>query len=87
MDVLIVEIVQDKNDVLNETKVSSSVQRLKLLGTTLREPKPKNLFSGHYVVGLTGGIASGKTHISKFLEKQGCAVSFFIEIFIKFFCR
>lgn len=68
----------DKIDgVLNESKISSSVHRREILGTILVEPSPKSsvISDKHYVIGLTGGIASGKTHIAKYLDAQGCEVS------------
>lgn len=83
MDELVVHVVkllgsedlQDK--VLNEAKISSSVERRNLLGTIIREPNSsveKSISGNHYVIGLTGGIASGKTHIAKYLASQGCEV-------------
>jgi phosphopantetheine adenylyltransferase/dephospho-CoA kinase len=68
------EILQD--NILNEVKISSSAQRRQILGTLLRKPTYENMpiSKTHYVIGLTGGIASGKTHISKYLESQGCEV-------------
>lgn len=58
-----------------ESKVSSSNQRLDLLGTRLKEPilKP-HLPSYPYIIGLIGGIASGKSVISQHFEKLGAFV-------------
>ncbi|XP_077286040.1 bifunctional Phosphopantetheine adenylyltransferase - Dephospho-CoA kinase isoform X2 [Arctopsyche grandis] len=58
-----------------ETKVSSSNRRLRLLGTVIREPvENPHLDSSPYVIGLTGGIASGKTNITKKLGELGAGV-------------
>lgn len=58
-----------------EKKVSSSNQRMDLLGTRLKEPEPNpNLPNYPYIVGLTGGIASGKSKISLYFEELGAAV-------------
>lgn len=58
-----------------ENKVSSSNQRLDLLGTRLRLPIAKpNLPNYPYIIGLIGGIASGKSVISQHFEKLGAAV-------------
>uniref|UniRef100_A0A914HUG2 RanBP2-type domain-containing protein n=1 Tax=Globodera rostochiensis TaxID=31243 RepID=A0A914HUG2_GLORO len=78
LDICLVDVL--KNDcpdaVLKENKISSSLKRRELLGTVLAEPrKPKEAISNeHYVIGLTGGIASGKTHIAKYLADKGCEV-------------
>lgn len=80
LKVSIIELMKDTDsssksimERLNENKVSSSVARLKKLGTILREPEiNKNLPSRPYLIGLTGGIASGKTAIGKYLESLGC---------------
>ncbi|CAG0914400.1 unnamed protein product [Notodromas monacha] len=55
-----------------EDKVSSSSRRMRLLGTRLNTPKIPSALP--YVVGLTGGICSGKSSICKRLEKLGAAV-------------
>lgn len=58
-----------------EKKVSSSNQRLDLLGTRLHRPLAKPHLSHYpYIIGLIGGIASGKSVISQHFEKLGAAV-------------
>lgn len=58
-----------------EKKISSSNQRLDLLGTRLKEPELKpHLPKEPYIIGLIGGIASGKSIISQHFEKLGAAV-------------
>ena len=60
----------DKYSPENEGKVSSSSQRMRLLGIELKAPEKKWICSaGPYVIGLTGGSCSGKTNISKYLGK------------------
>lgn len=58
-----------------ENKISSSNQRLDLLGNRLKEPISKPHLPNHpYIIGLIGGIASGKSVISQHFEKLGAAV-------------
>ncbi|XP_063236707.1 bifunctional coenzyme A synthase isoform X2 [Bacillus rossius redtenbacheri] len=58
-----------------EKKLSSSNRRLRLLGTRLRTPPPRpDLPARPYVVGLTGGIASGKSSLSGHLRALGAGV-------------
>lgn len=65
----------ETNEEGKETKVSSSNQRLDLLGTRLREPEPKrNLPNYPYIIGLVGGIASGKSVMTKYFEQHGAVV-------------
>lgn len=54
---------------LNENKISSSIMRMEKLGTILRAPlENKNIPSRPYLVGLTGGVASGKTSVANYLQ-------------------
>ncbi|XP_013778633.1 bifunctional coenzyme A synthase-like [Limulus polyphemus] len=71
-----VSMVHDpSHNSIEEDKVSSSSIRMRLLGTELNPPTPKpHLPSRPYLIGLTGSIASGKSSISKRLEKLGAAV-------------
>lgn len=63
---------QDELRRLNEAKVSSSIMRMDKLGTILREPQPNdNIPKKPYMIGLTGGIASGKTAIGEYLKTLG----------------
>lgn len=65
----------ETNEEAKEKKVSSSNRRLDLLGTRLNEPKPKPHIPNYpYIIGLIGGIASGKSIISQHFEKLGAAV-------------
>lgn len=65
----------ETNEEGKERKVSSSNQRLDLLGSRLKEPEPKpHLPNYPYIIGLIGGIASGKSVISQHFEKLGATV-------------
>uniref|UniRef100_F6T7H6 Bifunctional coenzyme A synthase n=1 Tax=Ciona intestinalis TaxID=7719 RepID=F6T7H6_CIOIN len=59
-----------------ETKLSSSTLRYKSLGTLRKSPNMRTLSHppGAYVIGLTGGIASGKSSIAKRLQNLGAVV-------------
>lgn len=76
LDVMKIDLVEDSPvdlaDSLNaEGKVSSSAGRVRELGTLLCKPN-KPLKKGEcYVIGITGGIASGKSSIVKRLSKMG----------------
>lgn len=62
----------DVKQMLRENKISSSLMRVNKLGTMLKEPEEGNLRPKNpYIIGLTGGIASGKTTIGKYLESIG----------------
>ncbi|XP_047533550.1 bifunctional coenzyme A synthase isoform X1 [Vanessa atalanta] len=77
LDIYTIELAEDTNkqSTEEETKVSSSNQRMRLLGTVLREPKPNpNIPDWPYVIGLAGGIASGKSNITEKLKSKGAAV-------------
>ncbi|XP_046860368.1 bifunctional coenzyme A synthase-like [Xenia sp. Carnegie-2017] len=58
----------------NASKLSSTARRYNDLGVLVRPPKRSSSHSGVYVIGLTGGIASGKSSIAKRLEKLGAQV-------------
>ena len=73
MDIHLIKLVDDScQSELEETKISSSNQRIRLLGQELTPPlKP---FSDPYVIGLTGGSASGKSSIAKYLQGLGAGI-------------
>lgn len=54
-----------------ESKISSSNYRMRLLGTRLKEPNIKGKPLKPYIIGLTGGIASGKSSVGKKLQDLG----------------
>nr|CAG4640966.1 EOG090X0864 [Eulimnadia texana] len=73
LDVHPIELVADQFACVDEeSKISSSSLRKRLLGTHLKPPKSKP--HTPYVIGLTGGIASGKTSIAKRLQDLGARV-------------
>ncbi|XP_065206569.1 bifunctional coenzyme A synthase [Planococcus citri] len=62
-----------KKSEYEESKISSSTRRMRLLGELLKPPSSKpNLPAKPYVIGLTGGIASGKSSILEHLRNFGC---------------
>lgn len=71
-----IDVVEvETNEEAKETKISSSNQRLDLLGSRLQEPEPNpNIPDYPYVIGLVGGIASGKSVICKYFQKFGATV-------------
>lgn len=65
----------ETNEEAKETKISSSNQRLDLLGTRFRSPKPNPTIPKYpYIIGLVGGIASGKSVMLKYFENHGATV-------------
>lgn len=111
LDVHVVKLVKDENVQYEheESKISSSNQRIRLLGTRLKEPviifvififvclffhwkntiryyyvyinrffvcfqTSKNIPPKPYIIGLTGGIASGKSSVANKLENLGAGI-------------
>lgn len=71
-----IDIIElETNEEGKEKKISSSNQRLDLLGMRLKEPIPKpHLPNRPYIIGLIGGIASGKSVISQHFVNLGAHV-------------
>lgn len=70
LDVIIVELVEGSDEILKETKISSSSRRREDLGHLLRPARAVPRETGApYIIGLAGGIASGKSHIGKYLRE------------------
>lgn len=58
-----------------ESKISSSNQRMDILGSQFKEPFPRpNLPKFPYIIGLIGGIASGKSKMSERFKNMGAGV-------------
>ena len=57
---------------VEETKISSSNKRIRLLGEQLKEPLKD--VSLPYIIGLTGGSASGKSRIASYLHDLGAGI-------------
>lgn len=80
LEIITVELVQETSDKeidAEEDKVSSSTARIRKLGTLLIEPDRAihdALPYPPYLIGLTGGIASGKSSISAELAKLGAGI-------------
>lgn len=64
------EVLKEK-----ERKVSSSNQRMDILGSQCKEPFPRpHLPKRPYIIGLIGGIASGKSKMTERFHKMGAGV-------------
>lgn len=75
LDVHVVKVVGDEDCKEHEEhKISSSNNRIRLLGTQLRAPRIGNKPLKPYIIGLTGGIASGKSTVADKLEKLGAGL-------------
>ena len=81
LDVHVIDIVVDEGGEFTpgkhhkEEKMSSTLERQKLLGKLLRPVVQKERAHGQpYVIGLTGGIASGKSSVCERLKGLGAAV-------------
>ncbi|VDO46632.1 unnamed protein product, partial [Onchocerca flexuosa] len=60
LDLIKISLIDGKDELTGEYKLSSSTRRRALLGTFLK-PLKLEKFPRPFVIGLTGGIASGKT--------------------------
>lgn len=77
LDILTVELLESNflQFEHEESKISSSNYRMRLLGTRLQTPKMKTKPSdGPYIIGLTGNIASGKSTTAKRLANLGAGL-------------
>lgn len=75
LEIHVVELIEDSNVAKgDEDKVSSSNQRRHLLGTLLKPPYIPYDASKPYVIGLTGGLASGKSTIGNDLKNMGSGI-------------
>ena len=65
---LVDDDIANKSSPENEGKVSSSSQRMRLLGNELNKPLKKwDKENSPYLIGLTGGSCGGKTNIANYL--------------------
>lgn len=71
-----IELVElERDSTLKEIKISSSNQRMDLLGTRIRDPLPNHkLPKLPYVIGLIGGIATGVEKVADNLAARGAFV-------------
>ncbi|XP_017887974.1 bifunctional coenzyme A synthase [Ceratina calcarata] len=75
LDIRVVRLVRDKDHREHEeNKISSSNLRIRMLGSKLRPPRIGDKPSKPYVIGLTGGIASGKSSVAEKVQKLGAAL-------------
>ncbi|KAK6731710.1 hypothetical protein RB195_007897 [Necator americanus] len=66
-----IDLLEAIDDVLKETKISSSSRRREDLGKLLKPPTPHPERPNRpYVLGLCGGIACGKSNIAKYLREE-----------------
>jgi phosphopantetheine adenylyltransferase/dephospho-CoA kinase len=84
LHVYAIQLIDDERTVTSEEcKVSSWKCRRALLGTLLR-PVQRAKHAHTYVIGLTGGIASGKTHIADYCRQLGmctCCVVWYTGVY------
>jgi phosphopantetheine adenylyltransferase/dephospho-CoA kinase len=78
LEIHVIGIVKEDEQVISENsgdedKVSSSNERRRLLGKLLKEPYKPYELGKPYVIGLTGGLASGKSSIRNDLQQLGAA--------------
>jgi len=76
LDIISISLLPDekKESSIEEEKISSSSLRIRKLGTLLREPTNIASVDEPYLIGLTGGIAAGKSNIASDLESFGAGV-------------
>ncbi|XP_042210072.1 bifunctional coenzyme A synthase-like [Homarus americanus] len=77
LDGYVITLVNDECRVSEEeeVKLSASSQRMRLLGTIRKPVVPNPNIANHpYVIGLTGGSASGKSSISNRFAKLGAGI-------------
>ena len=77
LDLHAIDLLSDDNSDLaptlqSETKLSSSGERIRDLGLIRKEPNVLRR-SKPYVIGLTGGIATGKSAVSRRLQRLGAS--------------
>nr|XP_045618010.1 bifunctional coenzyme A synthase-like isoform X1 [Procambarus clarkii]XP_045618011.1 bifunctional coenzyme A synthase-like isoform X1 [Procambarus clarkii] len=77
LDGYIIGLVDDRLRVHDEeeVKLSASSQRMRLLGTIIKPITPNTNIPSHpYIIGLSGGSASGKSSVAKRFEKLGAGI-------------
>lgn len=77
LEIFSIPLVQIKEAIIKEkeNKISSSNQRMDILGTQFKEPYPRpHLPKYPYIIGLIGGIASGKSKMSERFNKMGAGI-------------
>ncbi|XP_014471293.1 PREDICTED: bifunctional coenzyme A synthase isoform X2 [Dinoponera quadriceps] len=75
LDIHVVELANNEHyNEHEEAKISSSNHRIRLLGMRLQPPRLKDKPLKPYIIGLTGGIASGKSSIAEKLQNLGAGL-------------
>ncbi|KYQ56622.1 Bifunctional coenzyme A synthase [Trachymyrmex zeteki] len=79
LDIHVVKLAVDEgHEEHEETKISSSNHRMRLLGTRLKDPSESEILRPRilrpYIIGLTGGIASGKSSVAEKLKQLGAGL-------------
>ncbi|EZA48353.1 hypothetical protein DMN91_008338 [Ooceraea biroi] len=75
LDIYVVELAVDEcHNKHEEAKISSSNQRIRLLGKRLQPPRTDGKPLKPYIIGLTGGITSGKSSVAEKLQKLGAGL-------------
>ncbi|CAG9827442.1 unnamed protein product [Diabrotica balteata] len=75
LDILPIELMDEPNpSPIEEAKISSSTTRIRLLGTLLKPVEQKAIPKSPYVIGLTGGVASGKSGVATHMENLGAQI-------------
>lgn len=77
LEIFSIPLVEIKEAIIKEkeSKISSSNQRMDILGSQFKEPIPRpNLPKFPYIIGLIGGIASGKSKMSERFKNMGAGV-------------
>ncbi|XP_011176156.1 bifunctional coenzyme A synthase [Solenopsis invicta] len=70
LDIYTVKLAIDEDHrEYEEAKISSSNYRMRLLGTRIKPPRYES--GKPYIIGLTGGIASGKSSVAKKMQQLG----------------
>ena len=77
LDLHVIDLLSDDNSDLaptlqSETKLSSSGERIRSLGLLRKEPNVIRR-SKPYVIGMTGGIATGKSAVSRRIQRLGAS--------------
>lgn len=77
LEIFSIPLVEIKEAIIKEkeSKISSSNQRMDILGTQFKEPFPRPQLPKYpYIIGLIGGIASGKSKMSERFKNMGSGV-------------
>ncbi|CDW57613.1 Bifunctional coenzyme A synthase [Trichuris trichiura] len=73
LELLTIDLLNIGSEVDGQVKISSTLKRVEMLGRLFKIPKSRPT-SNPYIIGLTGGIASGKSKICEYLKSWGAHV-------------